>query len=225
MSIKNSLFGNDVKKNQGSNIKINLASLKQTAANKRTTNSAVKRTTSPKKPTIPKKASKFTESSYALQNTYTSFSGADAVVTILFKRGTPVVLGECQTITYSTYRPTIPVTSLGRARTKGYSYGPRTIAGTIIFTVFDRHVLVAALHKAYENVGAVGMNYTMKPDELPLFDLQVTFMNEYGQSAQLIINGVKLASEGQVMSSEDRITENTMQFLASDLQVMEPNVV
>ena len=49
-------------------------------------------------------------------------------------------------------------------------------------------------------------------------------MNEYGQSSLLIVHGVHLTSEGQVMSIEDMITENTMQYLASDITLMRPNV-
>lgn len=168
---------------------------------------------------------KFTESSYALQNSYTSFSGADSIVSVIFKGGKPIPIGECQTVTYSVYRPTVPVYVLGSAKPKGHVKGPRTIAGSIIFTVFDRHVLVSAFHNAFKNMDSKCLDWGILPDELPSFDIQITFMNEYGQSAGLVLYGVKIASEGQVMSIEDMITENTMQYLASDMQVMEPNIL
>lgn len=167
----------------------------------------------------------FTQSSYASRNTYTSFSGADAIVSVVFKGGKPVTIGECQTITYSTYRPTVPVVALGDVRPRGYTRGPRTVAGSIIFTTFDRNVLVAALHQAFAGSDAKCLDWSILPDEIPPFDFHITFANEYGQSARIIIYGAKLTSEGQVMSIEDMITENTAQFLAQDLQVMEPNVL
>ena len=158
--------------------------------------------------------------------TYTSFSGSEATVSVVFQFGRPVIIGECQTITYSLYRPIAPVYNLGSAKAAGYVRGPRTIAGSIIFTVFDRHILLRAFHEAFQNAnpGAPCLNKNFLSDELPPFDLQVTFMNEYGQSSMLVIHGVYLTSEGQVMSIEDMITENTMQYLASDITLMRPNV-
>lgn len=167
---------------------------------------------------------KYVKSSYADGKTYTSFSGADAVVSVVFKGGKPVVIGECQTLTYSLYRPTNPVYQLGSAKPAGFVRGPRTIAGSIIFTVFDRHVLVSALHKSFEGSQSPCLDYGILPDEMPAFDFHITFLNEYGQSARILIYGVRLLTEGQVMSIEDMITENTAQFMASDIQVMEPNV-
>ena len=157
---------------------------------------------------------------------YTSFSGADSTVSILFKQGTPVIIGEAQTLTYSWYSPMEPVYVLGSRKPNGFIRGPRTIAGSIIFTVFDRHVLLSAFHKAYANFNdATCLDIEYLPDELPPFDLQVTFLNEYGQSSGLTIHDVRITSEGQVMSIEDMITENTMQYLASDITLMQPDFV
>lgn len=161
-----------------------------------------------------------------LRNGYTSFSGADATVSILFKYGHPVVIGETQTISYSVYTTTTPVYNLGTRKASGYVRGPRTIAGTIIFTVFDRHALIGAFHSAYDNYLDVDcLDREFLSDELPPFDLQVTFLNEYGQSAGLTIHDVRIVSEGQTMSIEDMITENTMQYVATDITLMQPDFV
>ena len=157
-------------------------------------------------------------------NTYTSFSGADTVVSILFKGGLPVILGECQTFTYSIFRPIVPVYLLGRASPAGFTKGPRTIAGSLIFTVFDRHALINALHQAFKGSAAECLDKDFLIDNLPPFDFHVTFLNEYGQSAQLIIYDVKLNSEGQVLSIEDMITEQTFQYVASNVKVMTPDI-
>ena len=158
-----------------------------------------------------------------LSGTYTSFSGADTTVSIAFKGGQPIVIGTAQTVTYSIFRPMSPVYNLGSAKPAGFVRGQRTIAGSIIFTVFDRHVLLAAMHSAYAKYNADCLNKPMLADELPPFDLEISFTNEYGQSAFLLIYGVHITSEGQVMSIEDMITENTMQYLAEDIMLMKPD--
>ena len=156
---------------------------------------------------------------------YTSFSGTDTTATVLFKQGTPVILGEVQTLTYSLYAPMNPVYNLGDRKPSGFIRGPRTVAGTIIFTIFDRHTLISAFHKAYHKYNdSPCLDKDYLPDELPPFDIQITFLNEYGQSANLTIHDVRITTEGQTMSIEDMITENTMQYLASDITLMEPNV-
>ena len=60
----------------------------------------------------------------------------------------------------------------------------------------------------------------MKTDEIPPFDISISFMNESGQSSKMTIYDVYVVSEGQTMSIEDMITENTMQFIAMDIEQM-----
>ena len=166
----------------------------------------------------------------------TSFSGTDAVATITPVGGKPRVFGEIQTISYSIYRPTTPVYTLGRINPKGVVRGQRTIAGSIIFTVFDRHVLKSVIdtldytndkkaNDVYKFTGAElsEMKQNMKTDEMPPFDINITFMNEYGNSSTLNIYGVHILTEGQTMSIEDMITENTMQYIAMDIDLMDSN--
>lgn len=158
-------------------------------------------------------------------HTYTSFAGADIVATITPPNGSPIVVGEIQTISYSTFRPTMAVYGLGQVGAKGVVRGVRNIAGTLIFTVFDRHSMneLKNAFKAQEtSCHPLGDN--MKADEIPPFDVTITFLNEMGQSSQLSLYGVYLISEGQTMSIEDMITENTMEFIAMDIDVMKPNV-
>lgn len=160
------------------------------------------------------------------KNTYTSFAGADIVATFTPRNGRPITLGELQTVSYSVYRPTVPVYALGRANPKGIVRGARTIAGSLIFTVFDRHVLSAMIKSvAADNEGIYGpkcpaKNDNIKSDELPPFDISISFMNEYGQSSRMVIYDVYIVTEGQTMSIEDMITENTMQFIAMDIELM-----
>lgn len=45
-------------------------------------------------------------------------------------------------------------------------------------------------------------------------------MNEHGNGATLNIYGVSILTEGQTMSIEDIYTENTMQYIAMDIDLM-----
>ena len=103
--------------------------------------------------------------------------------------------------------------------------GQRTIAGSLIFTVFDKNIVYDILEKALEinNMGLTNINLKKQSilmDEMPPFDIVITMANEYGQKSGLIIKGVVIVDEGQVMSIEDMITENTMSYMASDIQVL-----
>lgn len=156
------------------------------------------------------------------EKTYTSFAGTDIIAVITLPNGKPRVIGELQTISYSSFRPTAPVFALGQIGAKGVVRGARTVAGSLIFTVFDRHVLYEVMEDYNDSQSYFDIN---KSDEIPAFDITVNFMNEYGQSSQLTIYGVHLISEGQTMSIEDMITENTMEFVAMDIDTMIPDAV
>ena len=75
--------------------------------------------------------------------TYHTFSGHDMIVTISIKvspsRTINKVIGAFQTITYSIHNEKAPVRVLGNMNAKRYVFGPRTIAGSLILIVFDRH--------------------------------------------------------------------------------------
>lgn len=153
------------------------------------------------------------------KQTFTTFSGADIIPVIKAEKGKAMVLGDIQTLSYSVYRPAAPVFALGRIGAKGIVRGARTIAGTMIFTVFDRH----SLYEFMKDQGTEHEFDLKKSDEIPPFDITINFLNENGESAQLVLYGVHLMSEGQTMSIEDMITENTMEFIALDIDTMTPN--
>lgn len=160
-------------------------------------------------------------------HTYTSYSGADIVPTITPIGGKPLVIGELQTVSYSIHRETFPVITLSRINPAGFTKGPRTIAGSLIFTVLDRHIVRKFLSEGIKNNSYVGktdskttiplMPSDSKMDEMPPFDITITLNNEYGQSGTIVLYGVTIVNEGQTMSIEDMITEQTMQYYARDI--------
>lgn len=69
--------------------------------------------------------------------TYTSFSGCDIIASFNGK-----VIGELQGITYSVSREKAPIYTMGSPNPRSFSRGKRGIAGSLVFTVFDRDALI-----------------------------------------------------------------------------------
>ena len=69
--------------------------------------------------------------------TYTSFSGCDIVASFNGK-----IIGELQGITYSVSREKAPIYTMGSAEPRSFSRGKRGIAGSMVFTVFNRDALI-----------------------------------------------------------------------------------
>jgi hypothetical protein len=163
------------------------------------------------------------------------FAGSDMVAAVWIPSiKSYKVFGEVSTISYSTYRNLVPVRGLGTINPKGFTRGPRTIAGSLVFTVFDRHVLFELqwdLADYYakmleENNGGnhIGRNMRFLTDEIPPFDIIISMMNERDPiGATIRFYGIRVASEGQVMSINDLITENTMQYMAEGIDLMTPD--
>jgi hypothetical protein len=164
---------------------------------------------------------------------YNSFSGSDIVAYIHIPpqpiRGElvdgpasttePVVgiLGNIQTISYSTFREVNPVRSLGKIYPNSYTRGPRTVAGSLVWTILDQYVLAEALKYAYID------DYdpsTILVDQIPPFNIIITFNNEYGDVATMGIYGIRIVNEGATFSIDDMITEQTNTYVASDIDMI-----
>lgn len=187
--------------------------------------------------------------SSTFSKTYTSFSGADIVATF-----GDIIIGELQQITYSVTREKAPLYTMGNPNPRSFSRGKRGIAGSLVFTVFDRD----ALHgiKDRSEINAHGLNTSnihiddvapegvhkdsdrdktavierwkkkRKPaysDEIPPFDITISFMNEYGQSSSMVIYGVEILNEGMGMSIDDITTEKACTFVARHVEDMSAN--
>lgn len=147
---------------------------------------------------------------------YGTFSGADMIVSILLPGSKPYAVGECSTVSYSILRDLQEVRTLGRISVRGYARGQRRIAGTIIFTVFEQH-MVNNLKREIDYLRQIGR---LKSDELPPFDIIITGATEYGRAARLVIYGATVYEEGKVLSIEDIFTENVWSYMARDIDVL-----
>jgi len=151
-----------------------------------------------------------------------SYSGADIIATINIPGiGISKTMAELSTLTYSIHREKGQVRALGHANVKGFTNGPRTIAGSLVFTVFDFHVM-----EYFRD--ATDKNNTVDPrttnnflvDELPPFNITVTFENELGGVSSMSMYDVSIIDEGQTMSTDDMYTENVMSYMARDIDLM-----
>ena len=129
------------------------------------------------------------------------------------------VLAEAQTLSISTHREKNAVRALGHVYPKAYVRGQREIAGSLIFTVFNEHVLYELI-KAHPSDFDAAKYTSALMDQLPPVDIVVSFANEYGSVSRMGIYGVEFVNEGQVMSIEDILTENTVNYVARDIDPM-----
>lgn len=154
---------------------------------------------------------------------YNSYSGCDILVTARLStlnnstkqlEEKVYTLGSLQTLSVSTHQDKRPVRVIGSMNALDYTMGQRTIAGSLVFAVFDQHFAME-MFKDLEK--ATGRTFFL-PDELPALDLTITFANEYGRTSRMAIYGVRIQNEGQVMSINDLYTENTYQFVATAME-------
>jgi hypothetical protein len=178
------------------------------------------------------------------------YSGADIKATIVYPILTfkgngqplemayskPEVIGELMTVTYSIHREMVPVRSLGFTGVRGIVRGPRTVAGSMIFAVFNRDLIsqfkeqLLKSYRAYYGYLGLQMPSSLDRnlllDEMPPFDihcymapeLQMPGEDYYRNLASSVtIRGCHIVNEGQVMSIEDTLTERTLQYIAEDI--------
>ena len=130
------------------------------------------------------------------------------------------VLAELQTISISSFREKTPVRACGEVGVKGYTRGTRTVAGSMIFTVFDRDVLFSLLESS--SFDADDNFRSAIKDQLPPMDFTILFANEAGALSRMGLYGVEFVSEAKTMSIEDIILEDVCQFVARDVDPMTP---
>lgn len=103
--------------------------------------------------------------------------------------------------------------------------GPRTISGSMITTVFHRHVfqeLIEIMEYRSTGVGAWDRFRwtTGLGDQLPPLDISIKFANEYGNLSWMGLFGVEFVNEGMTMSSEDLFLEGTHTYVARDIDLI-----
>lgn len=146
---------------------------------------------------------------------YNSYSGADITAQILVpNEERPLTIGELQTISYSMHRENTPVRTLGHVNPNGFVRGPRTIAGSLIFTQFSSYTF----YKLEQWKLLSRQGFFPVSDMLPPFDIILSFANETGSFSKMKIYGVTIVDEGGTMSVDDLVTEQTYTYMARGIQ-------
>ena len=135
---------------------------------------------------------------------------------------TSKVLGEITSIAISNFRDKVPCRSLGSVYPKSFTRGPRTIGGTMVFTIFHEHVFheLMQIGLGYYSTGSSDFDKyvysTMLADQLPPLDISLIFANEYGAISHMGLWGVEFFQEGMTFSIEDIYSENQLHYVARD---------
>jgi len=157
-----------------------------------------------------------------IHNNLPTYTGVDMRLIVM----TPHVITELMTVTtltYSLHSAVAPVKTLGRSSPKGFAYGDRTIAGTIIATISRQDTLIDMQPGIYtgdtKHIKSTHDLYRpyLMPDQLPLMDFIITFQNEVGDASALSIFGIKITDMGQVISMSDSILEVQYTYTALDV--------
>lgn len=140
-------------------------------------------------------------------------------------------LAELQTISWSIFREKSPVRTLGAVYPRAFVRGPRTIAGTMIFTLFDKSALYDILTlglNPYNTGTSSDRDYyhdsTALIDQLPPLDMAIIGNNEYGQTSYMNLWGVEFMNDGGTFSIEDLFTETVVQYSARDIDLLRPSI-
>ena len=151
--------------------------------------------------------------SYEDAATYSSFSGSD-IVAVAYVPGIsdPITFATLRTVSYSLSRSVEPVRILGSTNPAAFIRSSRLIAGTLVFTSFDRYIW-------YKMIGDDNMNPggLVFADMLPPFDITISALNEYSQMSRLAIRGVRIVDEGAVIGVDEMYIEQVHTYMAQDI--------
>lgn len=170
-------------------------------------------------------------------NAYSSFSGIDIIAVVQ-----DIVVATLQGVSYSITREKAPVYTFGSANPRSFSRGKRGIAGSMIFTLFDRSALYQLqkderfFYYAHEDEQATLFGNTNLwewaeqvaddnrietvhtkaeyADQIMPFDITLIAQNEYGLAAWMGILGVEILNEGGGLSVDDITNEEQMTYVA-----------
>jgi hypothetical protein len=87
----------------------------------------------------------------------------------------------------------------------------------MVWATMDQYVLAEALRYTY--TGDWDPSTTLV-DQIPPFNIIITFNNEYGDVSTMGIYGIRFVNEGATMSVDDILMEQTNTYIATDIDMM-----
>jgi len=157
-----------------------------------------------------------------------------------------MVIAELVGISYTITREIAPIYTTGSADPRSFSKGKRGIAGTLVFQKFDRQALRDLMDKSsyvaanddYQSIGwrpvdeisgianderlGIRIAAPIYVDQIPPFDITITYANETGQVAWERLLGVQILNEGNGISIDDLTHETNCTFVCRHVTGMTP---
>lgn len=154
-----------------------------------------------------------------------AFAATDIHAMLVLPGGEIATLGQLAALSISTHRDTFPVTAMGTVSARGFTQGHRTVAGTLIFHTID----VAAFAfrgnswRSRPDAGQGGAEWgASAADELPLFDVHLTYVNDVGMVSYESLYGVRLLDFGKTVSLENLHPVESYSYMALDYVPLRP---
>lgn len=158
-----------------------------------------------------------------------------------------LVLDDAISLSYSVYRSKAPVVLLGQNSVDGYALGTKTVAGSLIRSVFMEDNLTEFQNRLYigtqadlaKRLSGISSNipsgrplkesWAVMKDDLTVFNIHIACLSEESDAWMAELNGTPkmkfesilgcvIINNGQVYSVQDLITENTFSFQAKTVK-------
>jgi hypothetical protein len=155
---------------------------------------------------------------------YRTFTGVDIKVTYAMD----YLVGELKginAISWSIHRSKPAAVSLGEEGINNRGNSIRTIAGSIIFSIFDENPITAIYPEEYlrnAHPQRIVRKNIIRPDDLPPIDLIVIMTNEYGFVSTMTLFGVQFMDSGGSIGINQLVNEEVIQYTALDIDMMHP---
>jgi hypothetical protein len=155
---------------------------------------------------------------------YRTFTGVDMTVTYAMD----YLVGELKgisAISWSIHKSKPAAVSLGEDGVNNRGSSIRTIAGSLIFSIFDENPLTAIYPEEYlanSNPQRIVRKNIIRPDDLPPIDLIIIMTNEYGFVSTMTLFGVQFMDSGGSIAINQLVNEEVIQYTALDIDMMHP---
>jgi hypothetical protein len=155
-----------------------------------------------------------------------AFAATDIHAVIELPGNQVSTLGQMAALSISTHRDTFPVTSMGTVAARGFTQGHRTVAGTLIFHTIDQAAFSYSGNAWRQRYGADGDPQKVfgppAADELPLFDIHLSYVNEVGMVSYESLYGVRVLDFGKTISLENLHPIESYSYMALDYVPLRP---
>lgn len=128
-------------------------------------------------------------------------------------------------LSWSKHRDKYPVVGHGKSRVRGFVYGPRTVAGSIGFSMMGRSAFANLIVQYNAWRGADTSSVHVDTDDLPPLDIHVSFVTPQGNFASMFLRAVVFLDESLNLSVRDsNLTEVYSWMAATCTNVLDDNV-